>query len=453
MDKFWDVLKWLILSTVGSVLAVLLYRIMCYVRRDLTDWIDTIAHKFLDAKERAQQIKLNSVKVIPPDENGRSGILYDGKAFRNADTGEAFTILRTNYLDPMRVQLDSIQKTLLAARGVDMGREVVPEIMGMQGQVNAFPEYITLKQAMKQFSIRPGIHNLFLGVRQDEEGRVLPVCTDMEQAVHMLISGASGWGKSTLMESLAKQLALSGDADLCYVDYGVNTFGMLEDQAIYPIADTPESAIAMFRVLIEEGNRRKELLREYPRAKNIDQYNEETGEDLRPIVCFVDESASLFQSQDTKQYITELTQMARKFGMWLVLGGTDFKATTIPSSCTGNCGARIGFHLMPGLSRSLLNCTDAFELGQRGRALALIPGKKLVEIQCPIVENWDDLPDEREKLELPVVAGLEERIKELYKDGYRTISDMCRQLGLATGGADFYKVRDTMRGLGFLDGP
>jgi len=400
----------------------------------------------LDLKDKAKQVELNAVRILKPNEQGRQGIVFDGKTYRDADSGEVFTIELVKHLDPVRFQLNQIQKTLMAMQGVSIQpQETVAELMPGEVQVQGLPDNITLEAAMSKYNVRPSIHNVLLGVGQDG-----PVLIDMQKAVHMLVSGASGFGKSTLMESMAKQLVLGGDCDLSFVDYGVNTFGMLQQYSSFPVADSPEMAIALFKELIDEGLRRKELLREYPRAKTIDDYNRISGDSLRPIVCFVDESASLFSEQDTKQPITDLAQMARKFGMWLILGGTDFKATTIPSSCTGNCGARVGFHLQPGLSRSLLNCTDAFELEQAGRALAQIPGQKMQQIQCPIVSSWDDLPRTNiEQSVLAPIATLADRVREVVtRLDSVSVSAVCRALDMNTGGSDFYKIKDILTELG-----
>lgn len=435
--------------TLGAALIIavlsLVVSIVTWVAHQVEDFIQKTKSDWLDLKDKAKQVELNAVRVLKPNEQGRQGIVFDGKTYRDADSGEVFTIELVKHLDPVRFQLNQIQKTLMSMQGVSVAPQATVEsLMTGEAQPQALPETITLREAMSKYNVRPGIHNVFLGV-----GLEGPVLVDMQKAVHMLVSGASGFGKSTLMEAIAKQLVLGGDCDLAYIDYGVNTFGMLQQYSAYQVADSPEMAISLFRELIDEGLRRKELLREYPRAKTIDDYNRITGDDLRPIVCFVDEAAPLFSEQDTKQPITTLAQMARKFGMWLILGGTDFKATTIPSNCTGNCGARVGFHLQPGLSRSLLNCTNAFELDQAGRALAMIPGQKMQEIQCPIVTSWDDLPSANVEVKELVSSTLESRIVGILPTLDKvSISSVCRAIGLNTGGGDFYTVKEALQRMG-----
>jgi DNA segregation ATPase FtsK/SpoIIIE-like protein len=310
--------------------------------------------------------------------------------------------------------------------------------------VSSLPEYISLEDAMRKHSVKPTINNVFIGESVDG-----PVMADFERCVHFLISSASGYGKSTVMEAIAKQLVISSDCEIVFVDYGINTFGMFEPYSKYPIASTPDEATEMFRQLIAEAERRKELMREYPQAKTIAKYNELSGDNVVPLVCFIDECASLFIEPETKKPITMLAQMSRKMGIWLVAGGTDFKASTINTSCTSNFSSRIGFHLMPGLSRSLLNCTDAFDLDKPGRGLAMLPGQKLQEIQCPIVTRWDDLPSANVEQKELVVSTLEDRIREAISTLDKvSVSAVCRELGMATGGSDFYSIRDALKMMG-----
>jgi hypothetical protein len=143
----------------------------------------------------------------------------------------------------------------------------------------------------------------------------------------------------------------------------------------------------------------------------------------------------------------------------LIFGGTDFKATTVPSEASGNFGARFGFHLMPGLSRSLLHCTDAFKLNQKGRALALLPGQPMTEIQCPIVQNWDDLPDKQEQITLkptkPKPSTFEQRVKDAWdalpEEDKSNKSALCRKLDMLPGGGDWNKVMPIAEKLGLYE--
>lgn len=395
--------KWSVIGLASPFVARWLYLAARSVYDDVyTRWAQR-AHDKLTLNHIRQQNAVFAVRHIEPDDNGRLGVTFDGKTYHNLDTGEVFTQLATVYLDPMRAQIDAIHRMMLAMRGVNAGnaRQADTLLEGTRPSP-VWPGRVTLDDLLQRYGIRPGYHQIALGLTLDPDtGEVRPVVGDMAQMVHVLLSGASGFGKSTELEALAKQLILGGDCDVCAVDYGVNTFGMLREHLLYPIADTPGLAVALFGTLMRELERRKAAFGQYPQVKDLAQYNALTGEHLRPLVCFVDESAALFRQPETKGPAVDLAQMGRKFGLGLVFAGTDFKADTLPSEATGNFGARIALHLRPSLSQSLLFCRDAANLRDKGRALAALPGTAgLVEMQCPIVETWDDLPPGQAQIEL-----------------------------------------------------
>ena len=446
----------LLLQVIGIVLAVgaivaassLLVVIVGWAAGHTQGFIHRVKSDRVELEGKKKQNELNAIKVLRPDENGRAGVFFDGAIFRNADSSEVFSMEITKSLDPIRYRLDSIQKTLLSMKGISIQpKDVLPELASgeVQGEL---PDYVSLEDALRKYNVRPSINNVFLGV--SKEG---PVMADFERCTHVLLSSASGWGKSTAMESMAKQLVLDKGCELCFVDIGVNTFSAFASHSKYGIADTTEAACVLFQHLIDEASRRKEKLRELTRAKNISDYNALSGNNEKTICVFIDEGAFLFSEKETKRPITMLAQMSRKVSIFLIAAGTDWKASTIDSSCTSNFSTRIAMHLMPGLSRSLINCTDAYDLDKPGRALALLPGRKLLEMQCPQVTSWDDLPSsvEQETLAIPIVATLEDRVKEVVAQvDSVSVSAVCRALDMKPAGADFYKIKDLLTELGEL---
>ena len=181
-------------------------------------------------------------------------------------------------------------------------------------------------------------------------------------------------GKSTLLESMALQLAGLPGVDLAAVDYGSGTFDSLEGALRWKLADSPELAIALFQELIRLYQERRERYKQADRARSLDQYNALTGDNLPFVVCFVDETSALLEHDGTKEPLIELARVGRKYGVGLILGGTDFQATTLPSKARSNCQARVAFWLESGLSRSLLNCEAATKLTDVGEIVVRKPG-------------------------------------------------------------------------------
>jgi len=379
--------------------------------------VDDVRSRWVQVQEerlglRRQEMMLqydtmrHRVAVLDRDEWGRAGIAYDGRVFRDLDTRAAFTQDLNLALEPVLEQLQVLLEVERArARAMPPSHYHYENVVSNELAAGAeaaeaeagkveLRKHITLAELTKLYGAG-SYHRLLLGETVDEKGGYVPVFGDLTDMVHVLISGATKWGKSTLQEALAKELVLSRDCDLAFVDLGCNTFGAFVPYALYPIAETPDLVVALFRALCQEMESRRQKMSQYPLAKTLEQYNKASGDNLRPIVCFVDEASVLFdKSSDAQELATDLTRMGRKYALGCSLGGTDFRAETLPTSARGNCGARFAFHFEEvGLSRSIIRSAEAVNLRNPGRALARLPGVAgLTELQCPIVDRWDDLP-------------------------------------------------------------
>jgi len=409
----WDLLKWGSLAVGGAVGAGILargaYRAGVKVYDDVYERWRRHRHDKLTLEHIADQNDLRRVREIKPDERGRFPLLLGlGGILRDPNTLRAFTLETVRETWPGLEKLDAVIRAVVGAGGWPTpatAQAMIPETAIASAAVW---RSVTLGELVRSYG-KPGYHRLLLGETLDQAtGDRRPVTGDMGDFVHVILTGSTGWGKSTALEAMAKQLVIGGDCDLAFVDYGVNTFGMLADHGLYPIADTPTAAVALFKALVQEMHKRREAMAEYPQVKKLDQYNDLTGAGLRPLVVFVDEASSLLdKSSDARDMVRDLTAMGRKYGLGCVFGGTDFKVDTMPSETRGNCGLRMAMHLEePGLSRSIIRSTNAVNLTDKGRALACLPGVAgLVELQCPIVETWADLPPRQEQIALATATA------------------------------------------------
>jgi len=408
----WDILKWGAIATGGAVgLGIAgraVYRAGLRVFDDVTERITRQAQRKLTREHIADQNALRRLREIKPDDRGRFPLLFGTNGIlRDPNTLRKFTLDVVCEVRPWLEDVDARVRALVAAGGWPTpatAQAMIPEaaIGGSAWRS------VTLADLMGSYG-KPSYHRLLLGETLDQAtGERRPVTGDMSDFVHVILTGSTGWGKSTALEAMAKQLALGGDCDLAFVDYGVNTFGMLADHGLFPIADTPGAAVALFKVLVQEMHKRRSAMAEYPQVKRLDQYNEIAGAGLRPLVVFCDEASSLLdKSSDARELVRDLTAMGRKYGLGCVFGGTDFKVDTMPSETRGNCGLRMAMHLEePGLSRSIIRSTNAVNLTDKGRALAVLPGVAgLVEVQFPMVATWDDLPPKQEQIALTPAAA------------------------------------------------
>jgi len=79
---------------------------------------------------------------------------------------------------------------------------------------------------------------------------------------------------------------------------------------------------------------------------------------------------------------------ARKYGLWLLLAGQDWKASSLDSAIRNQLATRVQFKALSGAqSRVLLGQSGAESLDTPGRALAVLPGRDLLTIQNPLINS------------------------------------------------------------------
>jgi len=313
------------------------------------------------------------------------------------------------------------------------------------------------------------LHRLIMGVTVNQETGANELVTgDLAQLVHIAVGGSSGYGKSMFLRALAFQLATAPERpSLALVDLEAVTFAPFGqcDRLLYPIADTEQDALAVFRALTGELDRRKALFSEYPGVDSLDAYNTRaTGrlERLPAVVTMVDEATALLADKGVESALRTLALRGRKYGLWLTLGGQDWKASSLDTAIRNQLSARVHFKAMSASqSRVLLGTGDAYDLPDDtpGRALAILPGRGTVKIQAPAIGYGDivatltgggprcDMPTgpvdvDQDADEGPTPEQVQE-IHDLRAQG-ESLSEIARQVFGVAGGAAFYKVKDVL---------
>jgi len=331
---------------------------------------------------------------------------------------------------------------LLVRRGnAEQLAELVP-----QEQVSLLPEFVD----SAVMDAAPSYRRLVLGRTEHET-----VTADMASLVHVAVGGSSGWGKSIFLRWLVYQLVKSTDpVDLVLIDLEGATLAPFESckRVLYPVADTEQDAVAVMTELTGELDKRKELYSAYPGVDSLYSYNEEAEEPIRPIVAVIDEATALLENKGVESHLRTLALRARKYGLWLVLAGQDWKANTLDTAIRNQLGARIQFKAMSkSQSRVLLNQPGAEELDVKGRAMAVLPGRMPFTFQAPMIKQSEirnlrdggplyDMPiTEAEAVELSEQEKVE-RVLELHGRGLSN-----RQIELAVfdyaGGRATERVR------------
>lgn len=431
----WEILGSIVIP--GFFIAIFVVAGLCIALWPIVWFIGGYAEMLDDVeanKAHARKRDLESrVLRLMPDQYGNGGIVAAmGKGgdiqYRSLDTLASFS-QQIDYsvkpiLEMAQKQNQLLQKLVhqmppnILHDKRDMGAMLTPaQPAELESQAVELGTY-TLDQLMAKHNFSPRLHNILIGETVNDDGAIVPLTLDFPQSVHVLCSGSSGLGKSTLCEAMALELASVPNVDLCAVDYGSGTFDALANHMRYQIADQPEIAIALFQELIKICNQRKEMYKAVDRARSLDQFNAKSGENLPYVFCFVDETSALLDHDGTRQNLITLARMGRKYGIGLCLSGTELPCKILPSEARGNCQARIAFWLEAGLSRSMFNSDCATQLHGVGEIVVKKPGTVgILQGKTPKVTlaSYNTLPKP---------TGTQETLQPIQPDEIKTIQEL-----------------------------
>ncbi|MGY2325974.1 FtsK/SpoIIIE domain-containing protein [Pseudomonas sp. SDT2931_S440] len=206
-----------------------------------------------------------------------------------------------------------------------------------------------------------------------------PMIFDLAEAPHLFIAGATGSGKSVCLNALLLSLAMSSrPPELLMIDpKGVdfadfNGYARLRTGKV--ITDMAQ-AIAALRDVVEEMERRQELLREYG-ARNIAEA-QLAGAPLQRLVVVIDELADFMLGRTgAEEPLIRLAQKARATGIHLLLATQRPEAATFSGLLRANVPARIALTVQKATdSRIILDESGAEKLLMRGDMLVKLPGR------------------------------------------------------------------------------
>ena len=258
-----------------------------------------------------------------------------------------------------------------------------------------------------EFTNAPSKTALPLG--QDVE-RVM-VFGDIAKMPHLIIGGATGMGKSVMINSIIMSLMKKCTPDelkFVMIDTKAVELGAYAEMPhLYaPIVNDAPGAIAILGELIGEMERRYELL-SGAMARNLDDYNKKNEVKIPRIAVMIDELADLMtvEKRGAESAILCLAQKARAAGIHLVIGTQRPTSGVLTSAITANIPARIAFRTVSAAdSRLLIGNANATKLMSGGDALYTAGFGNTVRIQTPYA-GYDE-----------TVAAVDEA-KRLYGEG------------------------------------
>ncbi|MGW3911134.1 FtsK/SpoIIIE domain-containing protein [Streptomyces sp. NPDC005070] len=294
----------------------------------------------------------------------------------------------------IRLRTRLLGKQTLAAlqgRALDLGREagVAEGVL-----IDQEPYYVTLDvPRSKPETVRyadyehaldvpaqPGALPFLVGVAPDGEVRV----ADLARLPHLLVAGATGSGKSVLLQALLCSLIhvrAPQDLSLLIIDpkhVDFEPFQHLPHLLNKRIITDPHEAVEILTSTLEEElQQRRAILREAEVFNALDFYAAGgRSQDLQQMVVLIDEFADLADSlprnerQQFLQNIKRFAQMARALGIYLVLATQRPSVQVITGDIKANLTARVALKVQATQdSMTILGRAGAEALRGRGDLL------------------------------------------------------------------------------------
>lgn len=273
---------------------------------------------------------------------------------------------------------------------------------------NTNREIIRLREVIESKKFRESESKLTIALGKTIDGS--NYVADLARMPHLLIAGATGAGKSVLINGILVSLLYKASPDevkMIMVDPKRLELGLYADipHLLTPIVTDPKRASNALRWAVSEMENRYKHLAAFG-VRNIDQYNTEvcskydpkkdddSAENPKPlpyIVVVIDELADLMMvsARDVEESITRLAQMARAVGIHLVLATQRPSVDVITGLIKANFPSRISFRVSSKVdSRTIIDTNGAEQLLGQGDMLFLPPGtSRLVRVHGSYVDE------------------------------------------------------------------
>ncbi|HYO42434.1 MAG TPA: DNA translocase FtsK [Candidatus Limnocylindrales bacterium] len=225
------------------------------------------------------------------------------------------------------------------------------------------------------------ISRLTFALGRDVAGRAQAV--DLAKMPHLLIAGATGSGKSVMVNALITSLLCNAKPtevrmvliDLKRVELASYSEGEKLPHLLVPVITEPEKAKAALNWAVEEMERRYKKFAAVA-ARNIKAYNESPKVPERRrlpyIVIVIDELADLMmrEGKNVEDPIVRLAQKARATGIHMVLATQRPSVNVVTGLIKANFPSRIAFAMASQIdSRTILDSPGAEDLIGRGDML------------------------------------------------------------------------------------
>lgn len=204
---------------------------------------------------------------------------------------------------------------------------------------------------------------------------------DITRAPHVLMAGATGSGKSGVMNVMLSTIVrrAQGDVVMDLIDPKRVELSLYADAACVRSVTTEMSESAeVIAGLADEMDARYRLM-ERQKVRTLAAYNEKTGENLPLHLLAIDELGDLMMTHQKTVLpaLARIGQLGRAAGFHMILATQRPAADTIPKLLLANVPTRIALNVQSHTeSRLILGEKGAEDLNGAGDMLVKIPGEK-----------------------------------------------------------------------------
>ena len=227
-----------------------------------------------------------------------------------------------------------------------------------------------------------------------------PIISAIEKMPHLLVSGATGSGKSVCINTIIMSILYKHSPDevkLLMIDPKVVELSVYNGipHLIMPVITDPKKASSSLFWAISEMEKRYKAFQKY-HVRDIEGYKkaqktDESMENLPYIVVIIDELADLMMTaaSEVEDYIMRLAQKSRACGIHLVIATQRPTVDVITGTIKANIPSRISFAVTSQTdSRTILDASGAEKLLGKGDMLyASSDSMKPIRIQGAFVSD------------------------------------------------------------------
>lgn len=245
---------------------------------------------------------------------------------------------------------------------------------------NYSPSTVSLRSVLETTSMKGTKSKLSVPIGMDVTGR--PVIEDISKWPHCLVAGATGSGKSVMLNAIITSLLFRCSPQECkliMIDpkmVEMIAYAGIPHLLCPVITDVEQKAVSALAWAVSEMERRYKQFSALG-VKNLEGYNAMSGFQAEPyIVIVIDELAELMMvaSTDVERYIARLAQKARATGIHLIVATQRPSVNVLTGTIKANIPTRIAFKVTSNVdSRVILDQAGAETLIGRGDMLYIPP--------------------------------------------------------------------------------